>query len=84
MDSAQRDDDDGIFAFARVAGDGSRVIVVVNASDGDSATGELTIDGSWKTVLVVGPEELPALINKGRRLPAPPQSVTVWVRGREE
>jgi len=45
--------------------------VVINASDGDAATGELQIDGEWKPALVIGPEETPALTNNGRRLPAP-------------
>lgn len=81
VDSGQREDDDGVFAFARVRGSGERVIVVVNASDGDATTGELDIDGGWQPALVIGPGETPAITNEGRRLPAPAQSVAVWMRG---
>jgi glycosidase len=78
VDSGERNDDNGVFAYARGREPGSPAIVVINASDGDAATGDLQIDGEWKPALVIGPEATRVITNNGRRLPKTPGC---WARG---
>jgi hypothetical protein len=71
-------DDDGVFAFAREAADGSRVVVVINAADRPARTGAVPGGATLRPVVIGTSTPGDQLSPRDNRLPAPPCSAVVW------